>query len=253
MTKEPGDGRDLDASLKLLWGDRTRPQRGRPPTLSLDRIVAAAVEVADELALTEGLDGLSMRCIAQHLGVGTMSLYRYVPGKSELLDLMLDHVVEVPEPDPDDRRGWREILRDEARGHWRLCMEHPWYPFVDQSRPLLGPNSVRGLDRLLGLLRPTGLPDRTLMMMVGAQTDFVDGIARSCINEMRAERRTGVSSEEFWQAQAPTLIDAMNSGDFPTMADLSEETFEFGHEELFEFGLERLHDGFESLVRAASE
>ena len=45
----------------------------------------------------------------------------------------------------------------------------------------------------------------------------------------------------------------MNSGDFPTMADLSEETFEFSHEELFEFGLERLHDGFESLVRAASE
>ena len=189
--KEPGDGRDLDASLKLLWGDRTRPQRGRPPTLSLDRIVAAAVEVADELALTEGLDGLSMRCIAQHLGVGTMSLYRYVPGKSELLDLMLDHVVEEYKPDPDDRRGWREILRDEARGHWRLCMEHPWYPFVDQSRPLLGPNSVRGLDRLLGLLRPTGLPDRTLMMMVGAQTDFVDGIARGSVNEMRAERRTG--------------------------------------------------------------
>ncbi|TDC69294.1 TetR/AcrR family transcriptional regulator [Actinomadura sp. GC306] len=251
MTKEP-DGRDLNASLKLLWGDRARPQRGRPPTLSLGRIVAAAVEVADELSLTQGLDALSMRCIATHLGVGTMSLYRYVPGKSELLDLMLDHVIEVPETDPDDGRGWREILTEEAHHHWKLCMDHPWYPYVDQSRPLLGPNSMRGLDRLFSLLRPTGLDDRTLMMMIGVQSDYVDGLARSHLNELRAERRTGVSSEEFWEAQGPTLVDAMNSGRFPTMAALSESTFDFTHEQLFEFGLSRLHDGFAAFIEGGA-
>ncbi|GAA0596067.1 TetR/AcrR family transcriptional regulator [Actinomadura livida] len=247
MTKEP-DGRDLNLSLKLLWGGRTRPQRGRPPTLSLGRIVAAAVEVADELSLTEGLEALSMRSIATHLGVGTMSLYRYVPGRSELLDLMLDHVIEVPETDPGDDHGWREILTDAAHHHWKLCMDHPWYPFVDQSRPLLGPNSMRGLDRLFRLLRPTGLDDRTLMMMIGVQGDYVDGLARGYINERRAERRTGVSNEDFWRAQEPTLVEAMNSGRFPTMAALSESTFDFTHEQLFEFGLARLHDGFATFI-----
>lgn len=246
MTTEHGGGRDLGWSLKLLWGDRTRPARGRPPTLSLDRIIAAAVEVADELAETEGLEALSMRAIATHLGVGTMSLYRYVPGKSELLDLMLDHVIDVPEQDGEP--GWREILTAEAHHHWRLCMDHPWYPFVDQSRPLLGPNGLRGLDRLFRLLRPLGIDDRALMMMIGVQHDYVDGVARSYINERRAEKRTGVSNEEFWQAQAPTLMDAMNSGAFPTMAALAADTFDFSYEQLFEFGLTRLHDGFATFI-----
>ncbi|TDC76911.1 TetR/AcrR family transcriptional regulator [Actinomadura sp. 7K507] len=252
MTNEPGEGRDLGVSLKLLWGDRTRPPRGRPATLSLDRIVAAAVEVADEIALSEGLEALSMRSIATQLGVGTMSLYRYVPGRSELLDLMLDHVIEIPEDEPDAEAGWRDVLTAEAHAEWRLCMDHPWYPYVDQSRPLLGPNSMRGLDRVFRLLRPSGIDDRTLMMMFGVQSDFVDGLARSYLNERRAEHRTGVSSDEFWQAQVPTLEKALGSGDFPTMADLADNTFDFSYEQLFEFGLSRLHDGFAAFIAARS-
>lgn len=250
MTTEHGDDRDLGRSLKLLWGDRTRPPRGRPPTLTLDRIVTAAVEVADELAVAEGLDALSMRHIATHLGVGTMSLYRYVPGKSELLDLMLDHVIEPPEPESerDEGQGWREILTAEAQGHWRLCMDHPWYPFVDQSRPLLGPNGLRELDSLLSRLRPMGVADRTLLMVVSTQNDYVEGVARRNINERRAEARTGVSNEAFWQAQAPTLVKALSSGDYPTMADLADDTFDFSYEQVFEFGLNRLHDGFASFL-----
>ncbi|TMR06428.1 TetR/AcrR family transcriptional regulator [Actinomadura soli] len=253
MATEHGDDRDLGRSLKLLWGDRTRPPRGRPPGLTLDRIVAAAVEVADDLALAEGLEALSMRRVATHLGVGTMSLYRYVPGKSELLDLMLDRVIEGPadqEPErcADEGHGWRQILAADARGHYRLCLDHPWYPFVDQSRPLLGPNSLRGLDRLLGRMRRFGSDDRTLMMLIGVQYDYVNGVARSHINELRAVARTGVTNEEFWAEQGPTLERALSSGDFPVMASLDEKTFDFSHEQLFEFGLDRLHDGFASLL-----
>ncbi|MFI0485582.1 TetR/AcrR family transcriptional regulator [Actinomadura sp. 9N215] len=255
MTTEHGGGRDLGLSLKLLWGDRTRPPRGRPPALTLDRIVAAAVEVADELALTKGLEALSMRRVASRLGVGTMTLYRYVPGKSELLDLMLDRVIEFPADEEaercaDDGPGWREILTADARGHWRLCLDHPWYPYVDQSRPLLGPNSLRGLDWLLGQMRRFGSDDRTLMMLIGVQYDYVNGVARSHINELRAVARTGVTSEEFWAEQGPTLESALSSGAFPVMADLDEKTFDFSYEQLFEFGLSRLHDGFAPLLDA---
>ncbi|GAA4237153.1 TetR/AcrR family transcriptional regulator [Actinomadura meridiana] len=247
MTTEHGDERDLGRSLRLLWGDRTRPPRGRPPALDLGRIVAAAVEVADELAVTEGLEALSMRSIANRLGIGTMSLYRYVPGKSELLDLMLDHVVEPHERDVLDGLGWREILSADAHGHWRLCLDHPWYPFVDQSRPLLGPNSLRGLDQLIGALRPFGPDDRSLMMVIGVQYDYVNGAARGHINERRAVARTGVTNEEFWAEQAPTLESALRGGAFPTMADLDPHAFDFSQEQLFEFGLSRLHEGFASV------
>ncbi|MBE1537677.1 TetR/AcrR family transcriptional regulator [Actinomadura algeriensis] len=247
MTTEHGDRRDPQRSLKLLWDDRDRPARGRPPVLTLDAIVTAAVATADELARTEGLEGLTMRSIATRLGVGTMSLYRYVPGKGELLDLMLDRVIGEYEPEEDGGGlGWRDVLAREAHRQWRMCMDHSWYPFVDQSRPILGPNSLHGLDRVLGLLQPLGVDDRTLMMMVGVQSDYVEGVARSYINERRAVERTGLSGEEFWEAQAPTLEKAMLSGRFPTMAALDESTFDWSYEQLFEFGLNRLHDGFAS-------
>ncbi|QFG20765.1 TetR/AcrR family transcriptional regulator [Actinomadura sp. WMMB 499] len=250
MTTEHGDHRDPQRSLKLLWGDRARPPRGRPPTLTLEAIVAAAVETADELARTEGLEALTMRSIATRLGVGTMSLYRYVPGKGELLDLMLDHVIGEYEPAEEEHgpSGWRDVLAGDAHRQWRMCMEHPWYPFVDQSRPILGPNSLHGLDRVLGLLRPIGVPDRTLMMMIGTQSDYVDGVARSCINERRAVERTGLSGEDFWAAQAPTLEKAVLSGRFPAMAAADENTFDWSYEQIFEFGLNRLHDGFASFL-----
>ncbi|MFV2178265.1 TetR/AcrR family transcriptional regulator [Actinomadura sp. LOL_016] len=248
MTTAHGDHRDPRRSLELLWDDGTRPARGRPPTLTLDAIVTAAVETADELARTEGLDALTMRSIATRLGVGTMSLYRYVPGKGELLDLMLDRVVEGPDLEAEAEFGWREILKADADRHWRMCMDHSWYPFVDQSRPTLGPNTVAGLDALFSLLRPRGIADRTAMMMIGVQSDFVTGIARSHINERRTVARTGVTSEEFWEAQAPTLERVMLSGRFPTMAVLDDDTFDFSYEQLFEFGLDRLHDGFASFL-----
>src|SRR5689334_25423292 len=74
--------------MQLLWGTREPPTRGPKPGLELGGIVAAAIKLAD----AQGLGELSMRKVAQELGVGTMSLYRYVPGKAELLDLMLDAV-----------------------------------------------------------------------------------------------------------------------------------------------------------------
>src|SRR5690606_9235190 len=99
MTSSAGDtrssgGGDLARTLDLLWNTDRRPSRGPKPGLTLERIVDAAVEVADR----DGLDALSMRRIATELGTGTMTLYRYVPGKAELLDLMLDRV-QRPEDD----------------------------------------------------------------------------------------------------------------------------------------------------------
>lgn len=220
-----------------------RPTRGPKPGLTLERIVVAAVEVAD----ANGLAALSMRCVATHLGVGTMSLYRYVPGKAELLDLMLDHVAGPVEAD-DEPVGWRAALEEMARGIWQLCLDHPWYPQVDQVRPLLGPNNIAGMDRIIRRLKPTGLPDKHLTLMVSVVDGFVTALARSHVNGLQAEQRTGVSEEDFWAAQEPVLVKMMETGRYPTLAAMDDDTFSFGYEEILEFGLTAILDGLAVVV-----
>lgn len=120
-TEHSGSG-DVSRSLELLWGLDERPSRGPKPGLTLDRIVTTAVAVAD----ADGLGALSMRRVATDLGVGTMSLYRYVPGKAELLDLMLDKVAEFDaDAHPDPAAGWRPAMEALARGSRQQYQRHP--------------------------------------------------------------------------------------------------------------------------------
>src|SRR6266536_4823913 len=99
----PGSG-DPARSLALLWRTSERASRKGKPDLSVEVIVRTAIELAD----TAGLTALSMRRVAERLGVGTMSLYTYVPGKAELLDVMLD-VVYAETTEPTDPT-WRARL-----------------------------------------------------------------------------------------------------------------------------------------------
>jgi AcrR family transcriptional regulator len=245
MTTEHSGSGDIRRSLALLWGLEEKPTRGPKPTLTLDRIVSAAIAVAD----AEGLEALSMRKVAEALGVGTMSLYRYVPGKAELLDLMLDRM-NAPDS-AGDRLGddWRSAMEALGRGLWQLHMRHPWLPFVDQSRPLVGPNSLRGLELALDGLADSGLTDQEKINAISLIEAFVSSAARVCNNAVMAEQRTGVSTEEFWLAQRPVLEKAMATGQYPLVATLDEDAFAATSEEFFEFGLQRVLDGIETLVR----
>ncbi|MGW5211313.1 TetR/AcrR family transcriptional regulator [Streptomyces sp. NPDC004051] len=203
------------------------------------------VEVADR----DGLGALSMRRIATELGTGTMSLYRYVPGKAELLDLMLDRV-QRPSEDPADfgDGGWRTALEALGRATLALYRRHPWLLEVNQSRPILGPNALDGMEKVLARIKPMGLSDPELVSVIIMIDGYVAGAARTQRYGAEAERRTGLTDAQFWEAQRPTLEKAMLSGRYPVLASLSEDTFgpDFDH---FEFGLQRLLDGLEVLVR----
>lgn len=241
---ETSGGGDIGRTLDLLWDTGPRPSRGPKPGLTLERIVEAAVEVADR----DGLGALSMRRIAAELGTGTMSLYRYVPGKAELLDLMLDRV-QRPSENPADlgEGGWRAAL--EALGHATLALyrRHPWLMEVNQSRPILGPNALDGMEKVLSRIKPMGLSDPELLSAVIMIDGYVVGAARTQLYQEEAERSSGLTDAQFWEAQRPALEKAMNSGRYPVMAGLSEDTFgpEFDH---FEFGLQRILDGLEDFV-----
>ncbi|NBE52864.1 TetR/AcrR family transcriptional regulator [Streptomyces boluensis] len=247
-TESSGSG-DIKRSLELLWGTGERATRGPKRGLTLDRIVTAAVELAD----AEGLAAVSMRRLSTELGTGTMSLYRYVPGKAELLDLMLDRVQGEPlaERTADDMAalGWREAVDAMARAHLELYRRHPWLLRINQARTVLGPSALGGLEASLAPLRRTGLTDPEMISVILLMQSFVNGVARMEIEALEAVRETGLSDEQFWASQEPYLARAMESGAFPLMAALSDEAFgpDFDH---FEFGLRRLVDGLEVLVAA---
>ena len=247
MTQHSSASGDIDASLALLWQMRDKPTRGRKPGISLESIVAAAVEIAD----ADGLEAVSMRQVAGRLGVGTMSLYRHVPGKAELLDLMLEYVSKCTDDDTLAGLGWRDYLRTCARGAYDLYLAHPWLLQVDQSRPLLGPNELSGLEQFLRGMNDLNLTDRERIMVLTVIDGYIRGMARSHVNSLLAPERTGQTDEEFWAAQTPVLEKAMATGNYPTMAALSEDAFSGGWEETYELGLEALFDGLERRFGAA--
>lgn len=242
-TETSGSG-DLTRTLELLWDSGPRPTRGPKPGLTLERIVEAAIAVAD----AEGLEAVTMRRVSTELGTGTMTLYRYLPGKGELLDLMLDRV-NRPEDDWLPDSGWRATLEALAYSTLELYQRHPWLLAVNQSRPVMGPSAVEGMERILARIKPMGLSDRELLSVVLLVDSYVIGAARTQLYAQEAERRTGMTDTEFWETQAPVLEKAMASGKYPIMAGMAEDTFDPGYDH-FGWGLRRLLDGLEAVVDA---
>lgn len=244
MTHQHSGGGDISRSLALMWGhDDHSMRRGPKPRLTLDAIVDQAIAVAD----ADGLEAVSMRRVATDLGVGTMSLYRYIPGKEELLDLMLERV-NVLDEDATLGEEWRPAMTLMGNSLWDHYTTHSWLPLVDQTRPLLGPNAMHSFEVALASLASTGLTGPEKVAVISAIDAFVQSAARTFNAALSAERITGVGHEEFWQAQEPLLIAAMQSGKYPHMAELDEHAFDMDGKEYCEFGLERLLDGIEVLI-----
>lgn len=250
MTSEQTGSGDITRSLELLWGTKERPTRGPKPGLTLESIVEAAVVLADE----KGLAALSMRNVAAQLGVGTMTLYRYVPSKTELLHLMLDHVND-PADELDEHRSkdWRSALEHIAASSWEMYVSHPWLLQVNQSRPILGPNALAGFDFSLEMLQGLGLSDQEKVSILVAIDGFITGIARQYVLQIQTEKHSGVSHEEFWEQQEPFLDKALENGAYPQVSELSEDTFSLKDEEILELGLRALLDGFELLIESRRE
>ncbi|WP_318197230.1 TetR/AcrR family transcriptional regulator [Streptomyces sp. MCL20-2] len=218
---------DPRRSLSLLWrADAPPPTRGGPgpkPRLSVDAIVAAAVALADE----EGMGALSMRAVGDRLGRTAMALYTYVPGKSELLDLMYDAVhAELPTAYPEsDSSEWRAALTAWAGEVLEFYVRHPWVLQVSQARPVLGPHEYAGLDTLVTLLRATGLEAGTLRRLVGTLFPFVRGSAQAVADARLAAATTGSSDEEWWAARSAALLELVPdfAERFPAVSGLESE------------------------------
>jgi AcrR family transcriptional regulator len=238
-------GAAVRRSLQLMWGGVPEPTRGPKPGLSVAVIVRAAIDLAD----AEGLVALSMRRIAAALGVGAMSLYRYVPGKAELVDLMVDEVYAEDVADgPVVEGDWRARLEAFGRQEWALYLRHPWMLQIAQGRPMLGPNSMRATDIALRAVDDIGLTEDEMLGAVITLSAFVAGLAKTTIEAMQAADRTGISDEEWWEIQGEYVGPAVVAGELPMLTKVGEAGAFNSTFDNFEFGLQRVLDGLGALI-----
>jgi AcrR family transcriptional regulator len=230
-----------------------RPKRGPKPRLTVLQITRAAIELADE----EGFDAVSMRRIAERLGgVTAMSLYTYVPGKGELVDLMLDAVYgEATGPIPDG--DWRSRLEAVARQNRQLYLRHPWLIQIASTRPVLGPNLLAKYELELSTVEGLGLTDVDMDLLLSMIGDYVHGAARAAIHAAQAEKHTGMTDNQWWDAHAPLLERLWDESKYPVASRVGNTAGqEYGAgdpERSFEFGLQRLLDGVQALIAQRAE
>ncbi|MFC4555292.1 TetR/AcrR family transcriptional regulator [Georgenia faecalis] len=209
MIERTGSG-DPYRTVGLLWRTEARPSRAG---LTVDAIVAAGLAVATE----SGLEKLTMRRIAAELGVGTMSLYTHVPGRAELIDLLVDHVngtVHAGEPPlPDD--DWRAALTAIAERNLRLYTTHPWLIDVDVSRPPLGPGTTAKYDAELAPLVGIGLDDVDVDRTLALVLDLARSAART---ELAGRARAGSSDADWWASAGPRLAAVLDPARYPHAA-----------------------------------
>lgn len=184
--------------VELLWAPTQQsPVRGPKPRSSLSEVVAAGVEIAD----AEGLATLSMRKVASRLGIGAMSLYTYVPGRSELVELMIDRVYAehaIPEP----QLPWRRRLEAWARETWRIYGGHPWLLDYNMARLPIGPHVLDVSEALYAALHDAGFAGAENVAISNLIQWQLLGAARSMISDADEARHTGVSAEAYWDSRA---------------------------------------------------
>ncbi|WP_375765723.1 TetR family transcriptional regulator [Archangium gephyra] len=144
---------DQEASVKLLWKETSTGRRGPKPALTLEQLVDGAIKLAD----TQGLAALSMEKLAREFNFTPMALYRYVPGKAELIDLMIERGLGMPPPLEGEATAWRDKLLFWAESMADVFRQHPWSLEATGHLRVMGPCELAWLEAGLDALAPTGL------------------------------------------------------------------------------------------------
>ena len=197
----------------LIWERAAEEHTSR--RLHYDAIVEAALKLADR----SGLEAVSMRNVAAALDAGTMSLYRYVTGKEDLLDLILDAAYgEIPLPE-SSRLGWQERLRRVALASRRVLKVHPWLASLISRRPTLGPNYLRWFECLLRSTGESGKSLEVRVRMIGTLWAYITGFIAYELGEIETNRRHRLTEEKKRRIVQPYVLRILATGNFPCLAE----------------------------------
>jgi AcrR family transcriptional regulator len=216
--------------------DRRQGRRRDP--LTREAIVKAAIEVLD----AEGLDGFSMRRVAERLDTGAASLYWHVGSKDGLLDLILDEVIgeqQIPDPDPE---RWREQLKEVAREMRAAILRHRDIVRVSLGRVPMGPNALRYSERVLAILRAGGVPDElavhTYLLLISVVNGFtVDETGQGGDVEAEAPELEAVAAEVLG------YLRSLPADEFPNLIEVAEHFAMVDQDARFELLIELFVDG----------
>jgi AcrR family transcriptional regulator len=214
----------------FFWAPRPRPTRGPNAALTLDQIADAAIAIAD----AEGLAAVSMQRVAADLGYTKMSLYRYLPGKNELIAAMIERALQTP---PAVTGPWREALTAWATALVRAYAGHPWALEASTGRRPIGPHEITWMERALTVL-PPGL--------TGAER--LDAVATIAGHARMIAGQSGGAERDL--AAAMGVILREHAASYPAVvAAVSDVAAHGGADDAFQFGLARILDGLDCLVR----
>ena len=247
----------LPPGLDLLWGRRGRGQRGPKPGLSVAAIVAAAIRLAD----AEGLEAVSMAHVAKQLGFTTMSLYRHVTSKEELLQLMWNASAQGAEELVITGDDWRARLRMWAMVQREMIDRHPWITQMPMAAPPMAPNSLTFVERGLEAMDETGLADADKLRVIGLISSYTLSEARMANDAARAAQQAQAATAGgepvpawTWEGLVREVADEQT---YPRLhrlawsASIGDDPTGFDEQEEFLFGLDRILDGVEVLIRTA--
>jgi AcrR family transcriptional regulator len=253
MTSETGP--PLPPGLDLLWGRRGPGRRGPRRGLSVDDIVAAAIGVAD----AEGLEAVSMARLAKEIGFTTMSLYRYVASKDELLQLMWNASAQGAEELVLEGDGWRQRLRSWVIVQREQIDRHPWITQMPMAVPPLAPNSLTFVERGLEAMDGTGLHDGDKIRVIGLLSSYTLSEARMANDAARAAQAAAGAAAGGGDLSPPWSFEALlrelvDERTYPRLhrlawaGDIGDSPSGFDEHEEFLFGVDAILDGVQALI-----
>jgi AcrR family transcriptional regulator len=241
---------DPARTLQLLWRDPAAiPRHGPRQHLTIDQVVTAATALAD----AQGLDAVTMRRVAAGLGVVPMTLYTYVPGKAELLDLMLDAAYQQMPSTRTTGQPWRQRVTAVANENRALFKAHPWAAAISTIRPPLGPGLMAKYDHELSAFDGLGLDDIQIDAALTHLLTFVQAWARAAADAQAAHHDTAMDDEQWWAASEPLLQKVLDPRAYPlavrvgTAAGTAHRAA-YEPEHAYDFGLQTILDGLAVLV-----
>ena len=217
---------------------RAKSGDGLRDTLNRDRVVRAAMDLADE----RGIESLTMRELGRKLGVEAASLYNHVAGKDDLLDGMADLVVAEIDL-PSGGVHWKEAMRRRAISAREVFSRHPWAAGLIDSREASGPSRLAYADRVLDTLLEAGFSPNTASRAFVALDSYVYGFERQ-------RSIIGMGDESDGVEMAREVLDRIPMEAYPSLARIAMgyEAEPYDDAEAFEFGLGLILDGLQRLV-----
>ena len=242
------DGTDIELprGVALAWGVAADPQRGPKREMSVERIVEAAVEIAD----AEGLGAVSMAAVAAKLGFTPMSLYRYVSAKDDLVLLMQEEATGAPSDATRTAGGWRERLEALYREQLQHYLRHPWVLDIPISGVPATPNSAAWMDAGLSALAETNLSydERLAVMLLVTGTAHWAGSVLA--GYARVEREQGIDGDAITRNEDALFRTLITEDAYPHLRAAIESGVFLEESDPFSFALERGLDGVAAYIAA---